>query len=207
MTMTGPRVRRCQLRGSRSCPGASQYRGVRLHGLHGTESASIGDRAAGSGRDGLGVGQLRGGKYLISASWTTVVASTPSRVKKRPVPSPRDPAATGDSRGVEHPVVEAELAVEPHRMVHGGGEQPVDTPRQSVGGDDRVQHRGVGGVTHRRDVEQRIVGHLAVGPHPHPVVLEAFAGFAGLPGRDRWRSGCRSDASRSRTSRPGPRSP
>ena len=83
--MIGVRVRRCHVRGGRSGPGASQYCGVCCAGYM-IQVCLIGAS-----------GQPRGGKYLMSASWTTVVASSPSRVKNRPDASPREPAATGDS--------------------------------------------------------------------------------------------------------------
>src|ERR1700731_5300468 len=51
-------------------------------------------------------------------------------------------------RRVQHPVVEVDLPVKPHGMVGGRREDPVITPRQAVGGEDRAQHRGVRGVDH-----------------------------------------------------------
>src|SRR6516165_8886838 len=63
----------------------------------------------------------------------------------------------------QHPVIEADLAMKPDRVVDRRGVDVVVPPRQPMCGDDRVEGRGVRRVDNRGGVQQWVVGHLTAG--------------------------------------------
>ena len=104
-------------------------------------------------------------------SCTTLTTSVPSAVKIAPPASPR--AAPGRERVlvVEQPLVGAERAVEPHRVVEARHLHPRAVPRQAERQHGRVEQRHVAGVRHDARVDDRVVGQVAVGPQPDPLAV------------------------------------
>ncbi len=134
-------------------------------------------------------------------SWTIETHQAPGPVEQEP--PGQAPGAGGDRRVgvVEQPLVGPERPVEPHAVVEAGAHEVGVVPAHRVGLEDGVEQRHVRGVGGHAGVQQRVVGQLAVGPDPQPLV-----GLAG-PVRAA-RAGRRCSAGRwggaGRTTRPAP---
>ena len=104
------------------------------------------------------------------------------------VPGPFEQEAPGQAaagRGhrrigvIEQPFVGPERAVEPHAVVEAGAHEVGVVPAHVVGGQDGVEERHVRGVGRDGGVQQRVVGQVAVGPEPQPLV--GLAGPLAMP--------------------------
>lgn len=85
-------------------------------------------------------------------------------------------AAHGRRRllGVEQPLVEAHVAVEPHGVVEARDPQATVGPDEAVPAQHRLEQRVVAGVGEDGGVQQRVVGEPVDGAHPHVVRRDLF---------------------------------
>ena len=112
---------------------------------------------------------------LARPSWTTLTTRRPSAAKMRAAGEAPRRARRERVLVVQQPLVGAERAVEPHRVVEAGHLHPRAVPRQAERQHGRVEQRHVAGVRHDARVDDRVVGQLAVGPQPHPLAVGRHA--------------------------------
>ena len=105
----------------------------------------------------------------------------PARSKRKPRARPAARRRHRAVRVVEQPLVGPERPVEPHAVVQAGPHEVGVVPAHVVRGQDGVEQRHVRGVGDHAGVQQRVVGQLAVGPDPQPLV--GLARALAVPGQ------------------------